>query len=161
MNTTDCAYEQQVLAAERKGSWTESLKQHYASCINCQESVRLASSLKSYARETILIQRQVPNHRLIFLRSALSRKQETLSLFDAITLFAMVGVSFAGIVAGILWKLPLITTFLADCISTTLQAVSDVQLIGMGWLIGIGCMIITILLAAQYFLVTEEWKGET
>ena len=54
------------------------------------------------------------------------------------------------IAAVVLWKMPIITIFLSEFISMTLQAASDVQLFS------IGGMILLIVLAAQYFLLVEE-----
>jgi hypothetical protein len=154
MTTTVCMFDRSILAAQRTGHWTEPLRHHLATCDDCRATVRLTPALKSFAQETVLAHRGFPNYRIVLLRYEFDRRRQSLSLWDIVTLGAMVLVALAGIAAIVLCNMAAVTDLLskfgfASALSVQGSSSNVLVFTAVGFLL-------VLLFVAQHYLAAEE-----
>jgi hypothetical protein len=116
--------------------------------------MRIAPALKSFAQETVLAQRGFPNYRIVLMRYEFDRRRRALSLWDILTLAAMVIVALAGITAVVLGNMASVTDFLSKFgfvspMSATEGSSNALLFAAVGFLL-------VLLIVAQHYFATEE-----
>ena len=71
---TGCTYEIDVAAAARHGGWTDALRDHAASCLDCAETALVVSALTEDADGLVLDDSPLPDPRIIWIKSRLKAR---------------------------------------------------------------------------------------
>ncbi len=71
-----CRYEAEIAAAARGGNWTETLRDHAASCLICAETAVVVAALAEDVGVLMGDDIPLPDPRMIWIRSRLTARQE-------------------------------------------------------------------------------------
>lgn len=101
---TGCEFESEIAAAARHGGWTDALRDHAASCLECAETALVVSAFAEDFGELVSEDSSLPDPRIIWIKSRLKARQE--KSFQATRVMAWVQrATVVGVVVmGMVWS---------------------------------------------------------
>ncbi len=140
--TTVCQREQEVINAIKGNDWDEALRRHAEQCPVCSVTLSIVPMMEQLRSETLNEPSHLPSAQLIWIRAQFSKRQEKLSLLDLVTLIGAVITGAAGLLAGLIWKIPGLLQSIPGFNGQQPPSVIDVAPVGIPILLIVGGLLI-------------------